>query len=82
VSNAIPKGFYLVANVFAVPENAIKFAESLKQKGIPAKYVVNPETKYHYVYLNYSTNEEQIRALKKSGFNYKYSDYLWLLIVK
>ena len=49
--SGIPKGYYLVTNVYSVEENAKKWMVFLKEKGHDAKSYVNPKNGWHYIYL-------------------------------
>ena len=44
-------GYYLIANVFANPNNAKKFVALLNSFGLSASYFINPKNNYRYVYL-------------------------------
>lgn len=48
-------GYYLIANVFANPNNAKKFVKLLNSFGLSASYFINPKNNYRYVYLKSMT---------------------------
>ncbi|GGD22156.1 SPOR domain-containing protein [Flavobacterium orientale] len=77
----LKKGYYLIANVFAVPSNARMFLKELEQKGIGAKFFTNPENKYIYVYLGYYDDQEEAQKQLDSKMQKKYKDEIWLLAV-
>lgn len=77
----IPKGYYIVANVFNERVNAAKFMMALRDNGLNPNYFTNPENNFMYVYLDFVQTQEAADALQKSSLNNTYSDELWILIV-
>ena len=80
--DGIGSGFYIIANVFANPNNASRFVKELNAKGLNASYFINPENKYRYVYLK--KHEEWTAALTNyySKLNNEYHDPIWIMRVK
>jgi hypothetical protein len=75
----LKKGYYLVANVFAIPANSRKFLKELESKGIAANFFTNPENKYIYVYLGYYDNLDEAQKQVDNKFRRKYKDEVWIL---
>ena len=48
---SIPKGYYLVTNVFASKNNTMKWMQELEEKGYQPKSYTNPKNGWHYIYL-------------------------------
>lgn len=44
-------GYYLVTNVFAVPENASRWTRFLVEKGYEPESLINPENNWDYIYI-------------------------------
>ena len=80
--DGIGSGFYIIANVFANPNNAKKFVKKLNAQGLAAGYFVNPENNYRYVYLK--KHQEWSNALVSyySNINDAYYDPIWIMRVK
>ncbi|MEM8926580.1 MAG: PorP/SprF family type IX secretion system membrane protein [Bacteroidota bacterium] len=80
--DGIGSGFYIIANVFANPNNATRFVKELNAKGLNAGYFINPENKYRYVYLK--KHQEWTAALTNyySKLNDEYHDPIWIMRVK
>ena len=76
-----PKGYYIVANVFASDENARKFQNFLGTKSLDTKSFINPINKYKYIYLDKVATENEAISLYLSKFNGLYQDRLWILSV-
>jgi uncharacterized DUF497 family protein len=74
-------GYYIIANVFAKHSNAIRFIASLKEKGINAKYFINPVNNYRYVYIIKEENLEAASNLHNSKINGQYNGDLWIMTV-
>ncbi len=80
--NGLGNGFYIIANVFAKPNNAKRFVKTLQDQGLEANYFVNPENNYRYVYLK--KHQEWTNALTSyySKLNDAYHGKLWVMRVK
>ena len=77
--NTMSMGYYIVANVFAVKENAVQFVKTLNKKGFKPKSFVNLQNNYTYVYLAKVDTEEEARNLVNNRLNDKYEDDMWIL---
>ena len=56
-------GFYMVTNVFAIPENAEYELQKMREQGLNVNSFVNPKNLYIYIYLeNHDTFEEAEKA--------------------
>lgn len=77
----VPKGYYLVANVFNERVNAAKFMMGLRDSGLNPNYFTSPENNFMYVYLDFVNSLEAAEALQKSKLNKTYENELWILIV-
>lgn len=75
------KGYYIIANVFAVPYNATRFVETLKNKGIDAAFFINPANNYRYVFVSRHDKFADAEALYFSDINNKYHGDLWIMTV-
>jgi type IX secretion system PorP/SprF family membrane protein len=80
--DGLGSGFYIIANVFANPNNANRFVKELNAKGLNASYFINPENKYRYVYLK--KHQEWTTALTAyySKLDNAYVDPIWIMRVK
>ena len=76
-----PKGYYIVANVFASDENARLFQNFLGTKGLDSKSFINPINKYKYIYLDKVATETEAVSLYLSKVNGTYEDRIWILSV-
>lgn len=77
--NTMSTGYYIIANVFAIKENANQFLKTLDKKGFKPKSFVNLQNNYTYVYLSKVETEEEARSLYNSKFNGKYTADMWIL---
>lgn len=75
----IPKGYYLVTNVYSVEENAKKWLAFLKEKGRDAKSYVNPKNNWHYIYLKNDEDPNTIIAKRKELSKLDYFKDIWVL---
>lgn len=76
------KGYYVIANVFAVHTNATRFTQKLQNEHhIDANYFLNPTNNYRYVYVG--RHDTWLDALKAyySNVNGKYFGDLWIMLV-
>lgn len=76
-----PKGYYVVANVFAKPTNATRFEAKLNQKGMEAKTLYNPNTNLRSVYIGKFSNWNDALNFYYSNAEGKYFDDLWIMLV-
>lgn len=75
-------GYYIIANVFEVPENANRFVRHLNAKGLSASYFINPENNYRYVYLKKHQDWTNALISYYSKLNDAYEDQIWIMRVK
>ncbi|WP_082436181.1 PorP/SprF family type IX secretion system membrane protein [Zhouia amylolytica] len=82
LDDKMQKGYYLIANVFSDQNNASKFIDQLKSMGIDARYFINPNNNYSYVYLNADTTWQSAKALYNQNKNKEHAFDLWIMHVK
>lgn len=75
------KGYYIIANVFAMSENTSNFITLLKKKGLSPTRLINHKNNFQYVSLQRVDTEEEAIALVQSQLNGTYTDKLWILVV-
>lgn len=75
----IPKGYYLVTNVYSVEENAKKWLAFLKEKGHDAKSYINPKNGWHYIYLKNDEDPSAIITKRKELSKLDYFKDIWIL---
>ncbi len=75
------KGYYIIANVFAMSENTSNFITLLKKKGLSPTRLINHKNNFQYVSLQRVDSEEEAIALVQSQLNGTYTDKLWILVV-
>jgi hypothetical protein len=75
------KGYYVVANVFAKPNNAERFEAKLKKKGLDAQILYNPTTNLKSVYIGkFGTWSDAIKFYYSNAEG-NYHDELWIMLV-
>ena len=74
-------GYYLIANVFANPNNAKKFVKLLNSFGLSASYFINPKNNYRYVYLKKHDSWTNALTSYYSKLNDAYNDKMWIMRV-
>lgn len=74
-------GFYLIANVFANPNNAKRFVKLLNSFGLSASYFINPKNNYRYVYLKKHDSWTNALISYYSKLNDAYNDKMWIMRV-
>ncbi len=74
-------GFYIIANVFANPNNAKRFVKFLNSRGLNASYFINPENDYRYVYLKKHNSWNNALIAYYSNLNDMYMDKMWIMRV-
>lgn len=79
--NGLGSGYYLIANVFAVPQNANRFVALLNSIGLSASYFINPENNYRYVYLKRHDSWTNALISYYSKLNDAYDDKMWIMRV-
>jgi len=78
---SLDDGYYIIANVFAVPSNATRFVQKLRNQGIQADYFINPENNYRYVYLKKHESWNSALVSYYSNINDSYFDEMWIMRV-
>lgn len=79
--NGLGSGYYLIANVFAVPQNANRFVALLNSIGLSASYFINPENNYRYVYLKRHDDWSNALISYYTKLNDAYDDKMWIMKV-
>lgn len=74
-------GYYLIANVFANPNNAKRFVKLLNSFGLSASYFINPKNNYRYVYLKKHDSWTNALISYYSKLNDAYNDKMWIMRV-
>ncbi len=74
-------GYYLIANVFANPNNANRFVKLLNSYGLSASYFINPKNNYRYVYLKKHDSWTNALISYYSKLNDAYNDKMWIMRV-
>ncbi|WP_350286732.1 PorP/SprF family type IX secretion system membrane protein [uncultured Croceitalea sp.] len=80
--DGLGSGFYIIANVFAKPENAKRFVRHLNDQGLNAGYFINPENNYRYVYLKKHDDWTNALVSYYSKLNDSYDDQIWIMRVR
>jgi len=73
--------YYIIANVFANPNNAKRFVRLLNSRGLSASYFINPKNKYRYVYLKRHNSWNNALISYYSKLNDAYDDKMWIMRV-
>lgn len=73
--------YYIIANVFANPNNANRFVKLLNSRGLSAGYFINPENNYRYVYLKRYDSWNNALISYYSKLNSAYDDKMWIMRV-
>ncbi|WP_339710852.1 PorP/SprF family type IX secretion system membrane protein [uncultured Kriegella sp.] len=81
VTDGIGSGYYIIANVFANPNNAKKFIKLLNSYGLSAGYFINPENNYRYVYLKKHESWNNALISYYTKLNNAYKDKMWIMRV-
>jgi hypothetical protein len=79
--DGVGSGYYIIANVFANPNNANRFVKLLNSYGLSASYFINPENNYRYVYLKYHESWNNALISYYSRLNNAYTDKMWIMKV-
>lgn len=80
--DGIGQGYYIIANVFANPNNANRFVKLLNSYGLSASYFINPENNWRYVYLKRHESWNNALISYYSKLNDAYDDKMWIMRVK
>ena len=81
IINGVGSGYYLIANVFANPNNAKRFVKLLNSYGLNASYFINPENNYRYVYLKRHQSWNNALLSYYTKLNDAYNDKMWIMRV-
>jgi type IX secretion system PorP/SprF family membrane protein len=73
--------YYIIANVFANPNNANRFVRLLNERGLSAGYFINPANNYRYVYLKRYDSWNNALISYYSKINDAYDDKMWIMRV-
>ncbi|WP_438964892.1 SPOR domain-containing protein [Flavobacterium sp.] len=73
------EGYYVVAGVFGVHSNAVRFTAKLRSMGIDANYFINPKNNYRYVYVSKHNNWSSACSLYYSNVEGKYYNDIWIM---
>lgn len=73
--------YYIIANVFANPNNATRFVKLLNSRGLSASYFINPVNNYRYVYLKRHESWNNALISYYSNLNNAYDDKMWIMRV-
>ena len=80
--DGLGQGFYIIANVFANPNNANRFVKLLNSYGLSASYFINPENNWRYVYVKRHDSWNNALISYYSKLNDTYDDKMWIMRVK
>ena len=80
--DGIGSGYYIIANVFANPNNANRFVKLLNSFGLSASYFINPENKWRYVYLKRHESWNNALLSYYTNLNDSYNDKMWIMRVR
>ena len=80
--DGVGSGFYIIANVFANPNNANRFVKLLNSYGLSAGYFINPENNWRYVYLKKHASWTTALISYYTNLNDSYSDKMWIMRVR
>ncbi|MGB5435158.1 MAG: type IX secretion system membrane protein PorP/SprF [Maribacter sp.] len=81
IINGVDTGYYLIANVFANPNNAKRFVKLLNSYGLHASYFINPENNFRYVYLKRHQSWNNALISYYTKLNDSYDDKMWIMRV-
>lgn len=79
--DGLGSGYYIIANVFANPNNAKRFVKLLNSYGLSASYFINPENNWQYVYLKKHESWNNALISYYSKINDSYDDKMWIMRV-
>lgn len=79
--DGLGQGFYIIANVFANPNNANRFVKLLNSYGLSASYFINPENNWRYVYVKRHNTWNNALISYYSKLNDTYDDKMWIMRV-
>ena len=77
----IAEGYYIIAGVFGNPNNAKKFVNTLRKKGLHPGILVHPTNGLNYISIDFQKNWKKSIAKSISKFDGKYHETTWILNV-
>ncbi|PCJ97751.1 MAG: cell envelope biogenesis protein OmpA [Flavobacteriaceae bacterium] len=77
----VDSGFYIVANVYKNKVYLNKYISDLKNKGIAANYVFNPNNGLNYAYLKHYNHWEDALKACETNLNGRHQEKVWIMIV-
>jgi type IX secretion system PorP/SprF family membrane protein len=80
--DGLGQGYYIIANVFANPNNANRFVKLLNSYGLSASYFINPENNWRYVYVKRHDSWNNALLSYYSKLNNTYDDKMWIMRVR
>ncbi len=80
--DGVGQGYYIIANVFANPNNARNFVKLLNSYGLNASYFINPENNWRYVYLKRHESWNNALISYYSKINDSYDEKMWIMRVQ
>ena len=77
----VAPGYYLIVNVFGNRNYYNKFMEDLRSRGLNPGSFLRPVNNYNYVYLERYDTVGEARAARRSSYNGRYTDDIWIFAV-
>lgn len=75
----IAAGYYLVTNVFSVPENATKWSVFLNERNYSPQTFINPRNQWNYVYIFKNDNPLPVYEKWKQLKGFEYFKEIWIM---
>jgi hypothetical protein len=75
----LESGYYLVTNVFSVPENAVKWAQFLAEKKYSPRSFINPRNKWNYVYIFFNKDLKSVFEKLNNFKGVEYFKEIWIM---
>ena len=72
-------GYYLITNVFSVPENAAKWSQFLVDKNHNPKTFITPWNNWNYVYVYHNENLSRVFDKWKALREHEYFEEIWIV---
>lgn len=77
----VAPGYYLIVNVFGNINYYRQFMKKLQDQGLNPGSFLRPLNNYNYVYLERFDTVDEARRAKRSRYNGKYTDDIWIFAV-
>lgn len=74
----LPKGYYLITNVFAKEKNAMNWMKFLLDKGYNPGVYVNPINQWHYIYIDDNEDPLPIYLKREKLSTLEYFKDIWI----